>query len=87
MQAMISEEVNSRTGKSKVIQYSWEMKDKPGEWSLRTLGACPWFDEDTQATTLRRRLALWTQMRPPPLWTVSYWQELALKAVRSKSAD
>lgn len=31
MQAMMSNEVNARTGKSKVSQYGWVLNDKPGE--------------------------------------------------------
>lgn len=31
MQAALSNEINTRTGKSKVEQYRWELKDKPGE--------------------------------------------------------
>jgi len=31
MKAMTSNEVNSRTGTSKVKQYGWELKDKPGD--------------------------------------------------------
>lgn len=31
MQSMTTNEVNSRTGKAKVKQYAWELKDTPGE--------------------------------------------------------